>query len=348
MKKSILFLACASLLGGSAVAQDVTTLFTQGKDAIAKYDKLNSEYMIAKAKDNNAADPTAVERAGYLMEGIKLLNQALPLDTIIEVDKKTGETKIDKKTGKPKFKVKYSKEIQDLLVSHINDIVVVGNSYLQANNYENSFIAYGAFLEALKNPLAKERGVALEQESVAEILFFQAYSAYQIQRYQEAYEIFGQAIELGYTQNNVEEYKNSCVANIVQGFCDANNYDAANAYVDGLISTQPTGFLYNLKGFIIEAKDGLLKAEEAYKKAMELGNGDGYIGYGRFLCEKVTQIQNDNPNATDKELASKIVPLYKEAIEVLKTAKGLATDRAGQIDSVIENIEYRLEMFGAK
>ncbi|MCF0182325.1 MAG: hypothetical protein HUK11_08770, partial [Muribaculaceae bacterium] len=188
MKKSILILACASLLACNAAAQDAKTLFEQGKAALEKYDKMNADVMIQKAKDPNAGDAGAAERAAILMEGIDMLKKALPLDTVYEVNK-DGTPKIDKKTGAQKFKVKYSKQIQDLLVGHINDLGNVGDSFFQSNDFKNAFVAYGAYADALNSPLAKERNFVLADSVFGQILFMQGYAAYQIQDFNAGYEL---------------------------------------------------------------------------------------------------------------------------------------------------------------
>lgn len=348
MKKSILFLACATLLASSAVAQDAATLFNQGKEAIAKFDKMSTDLMLAKAKDANAEDLTAAERAGYLMDGIKLLKQALPLDTIIEIDKKTGEPKIDKKTGKPKFKVKYSKEIQDILVSHINDLGSAGDNFFQTSDFANAFLAYGAYADALNSPLAKERQFVLPDSVFGQILFMQAYSAYMIKDFQSGYDLSKKSMALGFNKFGVGDVKNSCVANIIQNYINEKNYDSANVYIDNVLMNECTGFNMDIKGFIVEQEKGLQAAADLYKKAIELDPnfGNSYFDYGRVLYDKAQKIIEAKPNATDKELAPELVPIYTEAIEIFGKAKELAPDT--QAARFIEDIDYKLELLGAK
>lgn len=346
MKKSILFLACASLLSCSAVAQDVTELFTKGKEAISKYDKMAADLMMAKAKDPNAADANAGERATLLMEGLKYLNQALPLDTVLEVDKKTGEVKIDKKTGAPKFKVKYSKEIQDILVGHINDLGTVGDSYFQSNDFNNAFIAYGAYADALNSPLAKERGYQLADTIFGQILFMQAYSAYMIKDFQSGYEIAKKSMSLGFNKFGVGDVKNSCVANIVQGLVNDKKFAEANAYCDKLMATEESGFLYDIKGFVVEQESGIVAAADYFKKSMELGFGNGVFDYGRYLFTKAQNFIDANPNKTSKELAVELVPMLKDASAVLNKAKEVAPETSAA--SIIDQIDYQLEQLGAK
>ncbi len=346
MKKSILLLACASLLTGSVAAQDAATLFFQGKDAIAKYDDLQSKAILNQAAGK--ADSTAIERAGYLMEGIKLLEQALPLDTVFEVDKKTGEPKIDKKTGKPKFKTKYSKDIQDLLVGHIADLGNAGNSYLQTEDYANAYDAYDAYVKALTSNLAKERNLALPDSVIGEIRFFQGYSAYMTKDYGKSYAALNESMQLGYDDNNVGAFKNSCVANIVQSYLDEKNYTDAYTYVDGIIATDNSGFIQDIRGFVVEQDKGQEAAIEVYKQAIEVdpNYGNSYYDYGRCLYAKAQAIIDANPEASNEELAPKLAPIYKEAIGVFETAEKLSPEL--ESTRFIDDINYKLELLGAK
>lgn len=346
MKKSILFLACASLLACNAAAQDAATLFNQGKEAIGKYDKLQSEFMLQQAKDATAKDATATERAGYLMDGIKLLQQALPLDTVLEVDKKTGEVKVDKKTGKPKFKVKYSQEIQDILVGHINDLGNVGDNFFQSNDFANAYVAYGAYADALNSPLAKQRNFVLADSIFGQILFMQAYSAYQIKDFHNGYALAKKSMELGFNKFGVGDVKNSCVANIVQNLADEKKFDEANAYCDKLLAVDPSGFMYDIKGFIVEREKGMMAAEEYFKKSCELNFGNGVFDYGRVLFTKAQNYIDANPDKTSKELAPTLVPMLKDAAAVLTKAKEVAPET--QAASILDQIDYQLEQLGAK
>ncbi len=341
MKKSILFFACASMLAGSASAQDVVTLFNQGKDAIAKYDKMEADFQLAKVKDPNAADVTATERANLIVEAVDILNKALPLDTIIEVDKKTGEPKIDKKTGQPKFKVKYSKEIQDLLVSHIPGLGSAGDAFFQANEFEKAYSAYGAYAKALKSDLAKERGYVVPDKDFGNILFMQGYAAFQIKNYASGYELTKKAMELGFDQYGVGDVRNACIANIVQNYVNDKKFDEANAYVDKLIPAENNGFIYDIKGFVVEQEKGHDAAAEYFKKSMGMGFGNAYFDYGRCLVNKAKAYIDANPDKNDKELAPVLIPLFEEAASVLREAKEKAPD--SQAASLLDNIEYQLE-----
>ena len=309
MKKIFLFVACASLMVMGAQAQTAEELFKAGKAEFDKYDKLFAEYTLAHGQNPDAPDATVGERAASLMNGFDLLQKALPLDTIIEYNK-DGSPKIDKKTGKPKFKTKYSKDIVALLSGHINDVLNVGNAGKEA--------------------------------------VYEGYSAYQLKDYNGAFNAFKNAISKGYTENQVVDFKNSCLANIIQGFCDTKDYDSANNYIDKAIADDPgSALLYDMKGFVVEQKDGLLAAEQYYEKATEVDATfpNGFFDLGRVIYDKAEKIIEENPKATNAELKPKLVPLYNKALPLFKKANELdpASEKT-QSKRFIEDIEYKLDL----
>ena len=347
MKKIFLFVACASLMVMGIKAQTAEELFTAGKAEFANYDKLFGEYTLAHGQNPDAPDPTIKERAASLMNGFELLQKALPLDTIIEKNK-DGSPKIDKKTGQPKFKTKYSKDIVVLLSSHINDVLNVGNAGLMSNDYATSYKAFKFFNGLIGTPLTQ--GVNFEEATLADVAFYEGYSAYQLKDYDAAYKAFLRAIGKGYTENQVLEFKDSCLANMIQSYCDNKNYDDAMAYIDNAITGFPNdALLYDMKGYIIEQKDGLLAAEGAYRKATELDKNfpNGFYDLGRVIYEKADKIIEENPKATNTQLKPMLVPLYQEALPLFKKALELDPKcEKTQSKRFIEDIEYKLELLG--
>ena len=81
-------------------AQDANTWLTAGKLALGIADECTKLKVMGKDVDNAVLDQ-AIE-AGYTY-----LAKALPLDTVPEVDKKTGAPKLDK-DGNVKVKTKFS------------------------------------------------------------------------------------------------------------------------------------------------------------------------------------------------------------------------------------------------
>lgn len=345
MKKIFLFVACASLMVMGAQAQTAEELFKAGKAEFDKYDKLFAEYTLAHGQNPDAPDVTVGERAASLMNGFDLLQKALPLDTIIEYNK-DGSPKIDKKTGKPKFKTKYSKDIVALLSGHINDVLNVGNAGLMGSDFATSYKAFKFFSQLIGSPLTE--GVQFEQATLADVAFYEGYSAYQLKDYNGAFNAFKNAISKGYTENQVVDFKNSCLANIIQGFCDTKDYDSANNYIDKAIADDPgSALLYDMKGFVVEQKDGLLAAEQYYEKATEVDATfpNGFFDLGRVIYDKAEKIIEENPKATNAELKPKLVPLYNKALPLFKKAHELdpASEKT-QSKRFIEDIEYKLDL----
>lgn len=345
MKKFFLFVACASFMVMGAQAQTAEDLFKAGKAEFDKYDKLLGEYFMTHQKDQNAPDPTGAERSAALLKGFDLLQKALPLDTVVETNK-DGTPKIDKKTGKPKFKTKFSKDIVPILTSHVNDILNAGNVGLQANDYAAAFKAFNFYRQVVNSPIGADSKV--DPETMGEVSFYEGYAAYQLKDYEAGYSAFKEAIKNGYKENQVVDFKNSCIANIIQGFVDAKEYDKAINYVDKSIVEDPnSGLLQDMKGFVVEQKDGLLAAEEYYRKATEADTNfsNGFFDYGRVIYEKAEKIIEDNPKATNAELKPKLVPLYNQALPLFKKAQELDPQNTNtQIKRFIDDIEYKLDL----
>lgn len=345
MKKIFLFVACASLMVMGAKAQTAEELFKAGKAEFDKYDKLFGEYTLAHGQNPDAPDLTVGERAKALMSGFDLLQKALPLDTVIETNK-DGTPKIDKKTGSPKFKTKYSKDIVALLNGHINDVLNVGNAGLMGNDFETSYKAFNFFNQLVNSSLTND--VPFDAQTLGEVAFYEGYSAYQIKNYEGAYKAFSSSIGKGYTDNQVVDFRNSCLANIIQNFCDSKKYDDAIACIDNAIAADPSSALmYDMKGFIIEQKDGLDAAESLYQKASELDATfpNGFYDLARVIYNKAEKIIEDNPTATNAQLAPKLVPLYEKALPLFKKAKELDTDGTKtQASRFLEDVEYKLEL----
>lgn len=344
MKKIFLLAACASLLGMGAHAQTAEELFKAGKAEFDKYDKLMGEYFVAHQQNSNAPDPTAGERATALMNGFEMLQQALPLDTIIEVNK-DGTPKIDKKTGLPKYKTKFSKDIVPMLASHVNDVLNVGNLGLQGNDYGTAYKAFTFYKNLVKSPGFK--GDKPTDETLADVSFYEGYAAYQLKDFMGGFKAFREAIGLGYTENQVVDFKNSCIANVIQDYCTAEKYgDALNAINDAIDAEPNSGFYYDVKGFVEEQKDGLQAAEASYAKAIELSPdfANGYYDLGRVIYDKAEKVIEQNSSATNKELAPKLIPLYEKAMPLFKKAAELDATNNTQSARFIEDIDYKLSL----
>ena len=284
---------------------DVLTWYTAGKAAFGLYDEMFKAKLLQPDAVSDA-DMNELLSAAYMF-----YQAALPLDTIVEVDK-NGEPKLNK-DGSKKVKTKYSKEIIGALTSHMGDIANAGNAFLQASDWEHAADAFGNYADLATSDFAINNGVAAADSVISQVRFFQAYSQYQIQQFAEAYENFTKARKLGYTDNNIVDFQTSSLANMVQGMLDKKEYDKANNFIDNAIKADPmNGTLHDIKGFTVELQQNDVEAAlPFYRHATEVDPtyANGFFDVGRCLYLMAQKIIDDNPTATNKELVPKIKPI---------------------------------------
>ena len=323
-------------------ANDVMTWYTAGKAAFALYDKLYEAKLLQQpVEDKDMAEALTTAYAYY--------QKALPLDTVVELDK-NGAPKLNK-DGSKKVKTKYSKEIISALTTHLGDIANVGNIFLQTNDWANAAAAFGNYADLASSAFAKAQGVAAPDSVLSEVRFYQGYSQYQVQDFANAYESLAKARKLGYTDNNIADFQTSALANMVQGMLDKEEYAKAYAFIDNALINDPmNGTLHDIKGFITELKENSVDAAlPFYRKAVEVDPtyANAYFDVGRCLYLQAQKIIDDNPNATNKDLLPKIKPIYDEAIPFLQKASELNPDD-NKAKNVLDDILYKFEIMGVK
>ena len=322
-------------------ANDVFTWYTAGKAAFGIYDEMYKMKIMQQPVDDKMMNQA-------LSAGFEFFQKALPLDSVVELDK-AGAPKLNK-DGSKKVKTKYSKEIISALTAHMGDIANAGNVYLQASDWENAADAFGNYADIASSPFAIANGVAAADSTLSQVRFFQGYSQYQIKDYADAYENFTKARKLGYTDNNIVDFQTSSLANMVQGMLDNNEYDKAYNFIDNALSADPNnGTLHDIKGFTVELKDGVDAALPFYRKATEVDPtyANGFFDVGRCLYLQAQKIIDENPNATNSQLIPKIKPIYDDAIPFLKKASELNPDDT-KAKNVLDDILYKFEVMGVK
>ena len=322
-------------------ANDVFTWYTAGKAAFGIYDEMYKMKIMQQPVDDKMMNQA-------LSAGFEFFQKALPLDSVVELDK-AGAPKLNK-DGSKKVKTKYSKEIISALTAHMGDIANAGNVYLQACDWENAAHAFGNYADIASSPFAIANGVAAADSTLSQVRFFQGYSQYQIKDYADAYENFTKARKLGYTDNNIVDFQTSSLANMVQGMLDNNEYDKAYNFIDNALSADPNnGTLHDIKGFTVELKDGVDAALPFYRKATEVDPtyANGFFDVGRCLYLQAQKIIDENPNATNSQLIPKIKPIYDDAIPFLKKASELNPDDT-KAKNVLDDILYKFEVMGVK
>ena len=322
-------------------ANDVLTWYTAGKAAFGIYDEMYKMKIMQQPVDDKMMNQA-------LSAGFEFFQKALPLDSVVELDK-AGAPKLNK-DGSKKVKTKYSKEIISALTAHMGDIANAGNVYLQASDWENAADAFGNYADIASSPFAIANGVAAADSTLSQVRFFQGYSQYQIKDYADAYENFTKARKLGYTDNNIVDFQTSSLANMVQGMLDNNEYDKAYNFIDNALSADPNnGTLHDIKGFTVELKDGVDAALPFYRKATEVDPtyANGFFDVGRCLYLQAQKIIDENPNATNSQLIPKIKPIYDDAIPFLKKASELNPDDT-KAKNVLDDILYKFEVMSVK
>ena len=325
-------------------ASDVLTWYTAGKAAFGLFDTMFGAKSMGQPVDDNLMNE-------MLSIGFEAFFNALPLDTIVEMDKKTGMPKLNS-DGTKKVKTKYSKEIIGVLTAHMGDIANAGNVYLQNSDWENAADAFGTFADLSTSDFAIKNGAAAPDSTVSQVRFFQGYSLYQIQKFAEAYDSFTKARKLGYTDNNIVDFQTSTLANMVQGMLDNKEYDKANNFIDNAIKADPmNGTLHDIKGFTVELQQDVDAALPYYIKATEVDPdyANAFFDVGRCLYLQAQKIIDDNPNATNKDLIPKIKPIYDRAIPYLQKAVDLNTNPDDKkAKNVLDDILYKFEVMGVK
>lgn len=82
-------------------------------------------------------------------------------------------------------------------------------------------------------------------------------------------------------------------------------------------------------------------------KAVELDKtfANGFYDLGRVLYAKADKIIEENPSATNTQLAPKLLPIYDKALPLFKKAQELDPDGSKtQAKRFIEDLEYKLEI----
>lgn len=341
MKKSILLLACAAMLAGSAYAQgDVESLYKSGKAAFAAYDKDYAKMSLQQPVDTNAM-------LSNLMQGFHDFEAAMPLDSV-----PTG--KIDKKTGLPKVKTKYSKEMAATIAGHIADLANAGNNYYTMKKYTDGAYAFNRYCEYVNSPLAKANNVTVPADTIlGQVRFFEGLCDYYIPDYDKAFYAFDKALKLGYTGKefnlNIADYKADCFGKILQPLLDAKKFDEAYAAVDKQIASEPNNSAYYYMKGSLYASDSTKTADQIiamYKKAVELNpkNADANFNVGYYLWKKGQDAINAAPsNATNAQIAPQVVPVYKEALPYLNKALEINPEM-NNAKAVVENINYGLSI----
>lgn len=328
------------------------TWFTAGRLAFKLFDQLQA----LKAVGQDAGMISNAMMGEVLTAGFDAMFTALPLDSVKETNK-DGSFKLDK-NGMPKIKTKYSKDIINTLIPHLDDLGNLSNTYLgvaqesqKPEDYANAAKAYASYFDVITSDFAKSNNINLADSTLAEIKFFEGFANYYAKDYMKAYPALSYSLKNGYTDNQVNAYATSALANIVQDFLDKKDFASAYGFIDNAIAADShNAALYDMKGFTAELDKGIDAAIPFYQQAIsaDANYAQGYYDLGRCFYLQAQNIIDENPNANNAQLKEKLIPIYNKALPLLEKAGQLNADDAQKAQRVIDDIKYKMELMGVK
>ena len=345
--------------------KDAYTWFVAAKVEMNEFDELFKQKMIGKNVD-------ATILGKHLLAGIDYLKKVLPLDTVPEVDKKTGAPKVDKKTGLVKVKTRFYKNVVSMLAENYSPLNSIMSEIHNAKDYANAVKAYELFITLPFEPYMVGKIAAPADTILGEIRFYQGIALWQGENPKDAVGAFEKARKLGYLKKEVFDYALNCAAQsnneaaivkiaeealplygkqdgqyvriLINGYLNNQNYVEANKIVDQAILDDPqSAELVNLKGNLVENQKSIEEAFPYFKKAVDLDptSSKAQFDLGRYYFNKAVKIRDEKTDLTGDALAKLVNPLYEQALPYLEKAYEL--DK-GNIDAknALRSIYYQL------
>ena len=320
MKKIALFLACTSLIGFNMTAADnpAEPIFKEGKEKFNQYDDAQAQLLMLQPIDTLAV-------GSALLDGYDLFLKALPLDSVLEVNK-DGSPKIDKKTGKQKVKTKYSKDIVNILVGHHNDFVVVGQMFNEQQNYALAAKAWGIYASLPSAEFLGDKKPELADSTVAQFRYYEGVMLFQAKENDKALAAFYEALNKGYDYKETTDMIKYLVGLSVDKYLQEKNYTQCSELLNTAMQNCPNEAVFLLfKGILTETETGdMEQAVKYYKGAAEKDPTLALAQYhvGRYYNNKAVNLMNaeENLNKTDEELGKLIDPICLEAKPYLEKA----------------------------
>lgn len=328
-------------------ADDAQTWFVAGTIEYGDYDELYKQKAVGQA-----VNPTQMGEA--LINGYNYFIKALPLDSVAEVDK-NGAPKLNK-DGSKKIKTKYSKDILKTVKENINGYLNVGQDLWDAKDYKNAYLCWNIFSSMPTNPMLAAAEIPQhDQNSLGQILYFEALAAWQAEMLDTALESFDKAVALGYQEPALYDYAISVAAQkedtprvlayaetanklygdsiskfleiIINDKINNKDFDAAQTMLDQAIKVSPDNpQLYDVLGILCQSKDDLAAARSNFEKAYQLDPASARfnLDLGRVIyAQAVAKDEASNQLSQaeyDKVRTNEIDPMLKEAIPYLEVA----------------------------
>ncbi len=333
------------------------TWYLEGKLQYGYYDKMMDARTVGKKVEIK-------EMGRSLIAGYEAFVKALPLDTVIMIDKK-GNAKIDKKTGKVKFKTKYSSEMVDKIAQHQEDFNIMGGELYNIKDWEGAFKAWEIYCSAIGRK-------TMADSVMGQTRSYQAWALWPQGDNRQAVNYFAQARRLGYVKKEVYDYALVCLSALddddmiielageayerfgvsdsqyarilIKDHINNKNLEKASVILDKIIAVNDSDAeIFNLKGLVVEQQKGMSDALPYYKKCLELSpeNAQGLFNVGRYYYNEAASVTEKYPRLTGRKLAAKTKPLYREAMPYLEKAYALDPTNC-EAKNALRNIYYKL------
>ena len=339
-----------SALENEEAKKDAYTWFVAAKIELACFDQMYTQKMIGKP-----ADLTAMGNS--LLDGIDYLQKTISLDTVPELDKKTGLPKVDKKTGEPKMKTRFSGKAVSMMTENYTPINVLMSELHNNKEYDNAIRAYELAITLPKQAYLMGKVPFMVDSVAGELRFFQGIAMWQKGNPADAVEAFAKARKLGYLKKEVFDYALNCAAEtkneaaiiaiaeeampiygkqdsqyvriLINAYLNDQKYAQATEILDQAIANDPQNAEFvNLKGNLVENQSSIEEALPYFQKAVELDptSSKAHFDLGRYYYNKAVKVRDERTDLAGEELAKLTDPLYEQALPYLEKAYELDKD----------------------
>ncbi len=323
MKKLALILACTSLIGFNMAADDnpAEPKYKEGKANFDQYDDAQTKMYLQQPVDTIAVGTA-------LLNGYELYLEALPLDTVLEVNK-DGTPKIDKKTGLQKYKTKYSKDIISTIAGHHNDFLSVGYLFNLVQEYALAAKAWNIYTTMPSAEYLGNQKPVVPDSTLATFRYNEGLMWFQAKENEKALDAFYSALNSGYNYKECTDMIKYLVSTTYDKLSQEENYDECEQLLSTAMQNCPNEGIFDMiKGIMIEVRtEDIEQAVKYYKEATEKDPtlAQAYYHVGRYYITKANEVMNAEENLylTDDDLEKLLSPICIEAKPYLEKAVAL-------------------------
>ena len=332
-------------------SQNAQTFWIPGKAGFKLYDDMYGQKMIGK-------DVNLDQMGEALLDGYNYALKALSLDTVTD--------------AKGKVKTKFSKDIVTAIAGHHNDFANAGSAFWDSKNYPKAYEAFMAYVAIPSNKsLGTSAPAALPDSVAAQMAYYAGLAAWQAEMLPKAAEAFEKMMAIGYDEMAAYDYtysvayqlndeakklkysqiaydkfgsqKPEFLQRIISSYMADKKYDEAMNFLQTAIQNNPNnGTNYYLIGVLYDDKGDKVKAQESFKKAVEIEpeNAMANFSYGTSLIQEYERLDEKTGNMSQAEYNK-----YKvESMNPLLKQASVYLEKAYQLDNEMRNALINLKI----